>query len=130
MKERIFKKSYAQELLNIGKNDLIAAKALSVARDIRFETVFFLLQQSVEKSLKALLVSIGKSVPLSHDLALIMDRLNVKPNRSDDLNELTDFASVRRYEEGTFIVTAEEMTAAIQLVEETLIFCETEISKN
>ena len=126
-KERIFKLPYARELLAIAKNDLLAAKALAANPQVRYETAFFMLQQSVEKALKAVLVAQSQPVPLIYDLAVIIDRLNPKPNASDELNELTDFASVRRYEEGTFIVTAEETAAAIKLVESTLAFAESQI---
>jgi len=126
-KERIFKLAYARELLAIAKNDLLAAKALTANPQVRYETAFFMLQQSVEKALKAVLVAQSRPVPLVYDLAVIIDRLNPKPNASDELNELTDFASVRRYEEGTFIVTAEETAAAIKLVESTLAFAESQI---
>ena len=114
-KERLFKLPYARELLAIAQNDLLAAKALSANQQVRYETAFFMLQQSVEKALKAVLVAQSQPVPLVRDLAVIIDRLDPKPNASDELNELTDFAAVRRYEEGTFLVTAEETAAAISV---------------
>ncbi len=127
-KERLFKLPYSWELLAIAKNDLLAAKALAANPQVRYETAFFMLQQAVEKALKAVLVAQSKAVPLVHDLAVIIDRLDPKPDATDELNELTDFASIRRYEEGTFVVTAEETAAAIKLVEATLAFAETQIS--
>lgn len=126
-KERLFKLPYAHELLVIAMNDFLAAKALIANPQVRYETAFFMLQQSVEKALKAVLVAQSKPVPLVHDLAVIIDRLDPKPDSPDDLNELTDFASVRRYEEGTFVVTAEETAAAIKLVESTLAFAKSQI---
>lgn len=129
-KERLFKKQYANELLKIAENDLLAAKTLSQNAGVRYETVFFQLQQAAEKGLKSVLVHDGLPVPLVHDLALIIDRLNVKPPASDDLNELSDFAAVRRYEEGTFVVTIEETTAAIAMVEQTLEFCRRQLTKS
>lgn len=128
-KERLFKEQYAAELLKIAKNDLLAAETLSKNAGVRYETVFFQLQQAVEKGLKSVLVHHNQPVPLVHDIALIIDRLAVKPPAADELNELTDFAAVRRYEEGTFVVTAEETAAAITLVEQTLEFCQVQLSK-
>jgi HEPN domain-containing protein len=126
-KERLFKREYARELLNIAKNDLIAAKTLAQNPDVRYETVFFQLQQAVEKSLKSLLVAQSKSVPIVHDIALIIDRLVTKPENADALCELTDFAAIRRYEEGTFIVSQEETMAALTAVEQTIAFCQQQL---
>jgi len=126
-KERLFKKPYARELMAIAKNDLVAAKFLAANTEVRFETAFFMLQQAVEKCLKAVLVAQGKPVPLVHDLAVIIDRMDPKPGSSEELHELTDFASVRRYEEGTFVVTREETDAAIKLVEATIAFADSQI---
>jgi HEPN domain-containing protein len=123
-KERLFKHEYARELLIIAKNDLEAAKTLMQNPDIRYETVFFQLQQAVEKTLKALLVHQRKMVPLIHDIALLIERLQFDIPQADALTELTDFASVRRYEMGTFEVTTDETKAAIKAVEETIDFCE------
>lgn len=128
-KERLFKQEYAIELLKIAKNDLEAAKTLMTNPKIRYETVFFQLQQAVEKSLKAVLVHQKKMVPLVHDIQLILDRFDVSPPHADALCELTDFASVRRYEEGTFEVTADETKAAIAAVIDALKFCEDELKR-
>ena len=122
-KERLFKQEYAQELLKIAKNDLEAARTLIKNPEIRYETVFFQLQQAVEKSLKAVLVHKKKMVPLVHDIAIIIDRLDTPPPNAEALIELTDFASIRRYEEGTFEVTSEETKAAIEAVEQAINFC-------
>jgi predicted nucleotidyltransferase len=43
------------------------------------------------------------------------------------LLELTDFAAIRRYEEGTFIVSQEETIAALTTVEQTLAFCQQQL---
>lgn len=96
-KERLFKREYARELLNIANNDLIAAKTLAQNPDVRYETVFFQLQQAVEKSLKSLLVAQSKSVPIVHDIALIIDRLVTKPENADVLCELI-FQENRRFQ--------------------------------
>ncbi len=128
-KERRHKKEYAAELVRIAENDLIAAKTLASNKQVRVETVFFQLQQVTEKSLKALIVASGKAVPLVHDIALLMDRLASVHSFPDELKELTDFASVRRYEEGTFEVSFAEVDAAITSVEKALALCKSMVAK-
>ncbi len=81
----------------------------------------------MEKSLKSLLVAQSKSVPIVHDIALIIDRLVTKPENADALCELTDFAEIRRYEEWTFIVSQEETIAAMTTVEQTLAYCQQQL---
>ena len=97
VKERKFKKEYALELQRIAENDLLAAGVLASNAAVRRETVFFQIQQAVEKSLKALLCHRETTVPMVHDLALIIDRLNPAPPRADEISDLSDFASIRRY---------------------------------
>jgi len=53
--------------------------------------------------------------------------MDPKPGSSEELHELTDFASVRRYEEGTFVVTRDETDAAIKLVEAPIAFADSQI---
>ncbi len=118
VKERIFKKQYAQELLNIACNDLIAARSLASDVAVRRETVLFQLQQSTEKALKALICHLGLAVPMTHDIGRLIDRVpaDQQPSNIEDLVDLSDFASIRRYEEGTFEMTPEEVSAAINSV--------------
>jgi HEPN domain-containing protein len=116
-KERHFKRPYAKELIAIAENDFKAAQTLAKNQDIRKETIFFTLQQVVEKSLKALLVSKSQPVPLVHDIALIFDRLRDEPELYvEDLNFLTDFASIRRYEEGIFVITDKDLDRFFKIV--------------
>jgi len=127
-KERLFKQEYAAELLRIAKNDFEAAKTLMTNSKIRSETVFFQLHQSVEKALKAVLIHQKKMVPLVHDIRIIIDRLKAPPPHAEALTELTDFAAIRRYEEGSFVLTADEIRAATAAVQNVLDFCDNEIN--
>ena len=121
-KDRIFKKEYAPELFRIALNDLVAAETLAKNPEVRRETVFFQAQQSLEKALKALLCFHEKSVPMTHDLSLLIERLGeaLTPKLSLDLVDLTDFASIRRYEEGKFIISNEELVATLKTIKSVL----------
>jgi HEPN domain-containing protein len=115
-KKKSFNKEYAIELLNIACGDLKSALALFNSKDPgRPENIIFMVQQSVEKSIKASLVHLGISFPLVHDLGILISCLpNEKyPPNGFALTELNPYASVRRYEEGRMDLSTEEVVAAL-----------------
>jgi HEPN domain-containing protein len=118
-KERKFLKSYASRLMKIAISDLEAAKILFASGFTRKETILFQVEQSIEKGLKAFLVKKDLSVPLTHDLNLIIDRFpkgHAIPH-TDQVEDLIQFATIRRYEDGEAILTNEEVQQAIRLAE-------------
>ncbi len=120
-KVRRFKKAYASELLQIARGDLDSARVLEQAKSGRRENILFLAEQCIEKSLKAALCHLEIPVPLVHDLDLILDRFpkeNQVPG-SDNMGDLSQFASIRRYEEGRAELGAKEIKAVIKLAAET-----------
>lgn len=121
-KQRLYQKSYAPELLRIATGDLESAKVLRAATTGRRENVLFLAQQAIEKALKALLCARGIAVPLVHELAVVLDRFpqDAPVPRADEMVDLTQFATIRRYEEGKATWTEEEIEAVLQLASETL----------
>lgn len=121
-KERIFKKEYAAELLRIAEGDLHSARALEKDTLGRRENIIFMAEQCIEKCLKAVLCHLGKPVPLVHDLDVLVDRLHpLKPiPRSDSMGDLSQFAAIRRYEEGKAILESSEIMEVLQLAQETL----------
>lgn len=125
-KDRIYKKEYAKELLRVGHNDLVAAKALSQHDEVRGETVLLMVQQAIEKGLKSVLCHLGKSVPMTHDLYGIVQRLgsNYEPPFAEQIEELTPYATIRRYEEGRFEITGQDMANAIVIAEAIIKWCE------
>jgi len=124
-KERIFKKSYAGELLAIAENDLVAARALATQTDVRPETTLMLAQQCVEKALKSALCALGKPIPMTHDLYAIVSRFDADnlPPHGYDLDDLTPYATIRRYEEGRFEITPDDIAAGITVCESVLKWC-------
>ena len=106
-----FAKKYAKELLSVAVGDLRTARVLLDHPEGRPENTFFHVHQVVEKSIKAVLCHKGEPVPLIHDLAALMSMLpDAVPTPPDAkaLTLLTEFASVRRYEEGNYEYTAQE----------------------
>lgn len=70
-----FKKEVANKLLKIANDDLYAARILSSASQYRPETVLYHVQQSIEKSLKSVIVWNEQAVPLTHDIGVLMNEL-------------------------------------------------------
>jgi len=118
-KERKFQKTYAEKLLRIAHSDLDAAKVLFSNGFERKETILFQVEQSIEKSLKAFLIAKNLPVPLTHDLNLILDRFppDHKIPHTDEIEDLIQFATIRRYEDGEAILTDEEVEQCIKVAE-------------
>jgi HEPN domain-containing protein len=112
--EKIFKKEYAQELLRIAENDLLSGIALSKVQTIRKETVLFHFEQAVEKALKAVLCHLGKPLPLTHDIYAIVQRFDPSnfPPGGYALHDLTPFATIKRYEEGNYLIEENDVLVA------------------
>lgn len=88
----------------------------------RAENIFFLAQQSIEKALKAVLCSLKQPVPLVNELGVLVSKLpaHCNPPFGYELTALSEFAAVRRYEEGALTVTYEE---AVDVVEQARMVC-------
>jgi hypothetical protein len=83
-KKQLFPKEYAKELLQIAKGDLDSAIGLSKVNTGRPENIVILAQQSVEKSIKSVLVHLQIAFPLVHDLGILVALLpddNMPPQR-------------------------------------------------
>lgn len=65
--EKLYRKEYARELLNIAEGDLAYAKGLFKIKEGRIENVCYHAQQCVEKALKSALVWLQIPFPLVHD---------------------------------------------------------------
>lgn len=123
-KEQLFKKSYAIELQRIAKGDLESAEGMLESKKGRPENVCYMAQQAIEKSIKALLCHLGEPIPFSHSIELLLDRLPgpLQPKEADALIVLTDFATIRRYNEGNEIITEEDMKATLSATKRLLDF--------
>lgn len=113
--QKKFTRAYAKELLRIAEADLATAKVLIDHPGGRPENTLFLIQQTIEKCLKAVLCHSDLPVPLSHDLAALLGMVPESagvPSDQKAILSLTEFASIRRYEEGKYEYSAGEMKSA------------------
>ena len=75
-----FKPEYACDLIEIAKGDLQTAKALIASADPgRLENILYMIQQCVKKSIKSVLIFKQTSLPMVHDLGILVALLPVKP---------------------------------------------------
>lgn len=91
----------AQNMLQIAKADLETAIASADPTIFRETAWGFWLQQSVEKALKAWLIELGNTPPLSHDLTRLLKLLleqNIEIAKFLELDQLTDYAVQFRYD--------------------------------
>lgn len=117
--EKLFKPEYSFELLKIAAGDLGSAEILVKnfgAENSRAENIFFLAQQSIKKSLKAVLCALQLPIPMVHELGVLVGKLppSTNPPFGYELMALSEFASVRRYEEGALTLTHEEALDAME----------------
>ena len=127
-----YERSYAAELMRIAWGDFSGARDLFAAKTKRAENIYLLAQQALEKGLKAVLCSNGHPVPFVHDIGIVVAMLQgaqVPPPFGFDLNDLTQYATIRRYLEGKEEYDEEEIVAVLSAVEEALNWCDLNISK-
>jgi HEPN domain-containing protein len=108
---RLFPKEYAQVLWRIADGDFRTVVVLAQASGYRVENAFYLAQQSIGKALKAVLVHHGVAIPMIHDLSALLSKL---PEDCDspygyELNALSEYATIRRYEEGSWTPSPQEL---------------------
>jgi len=100
--ERVFKQSYALELLSIAEADWSTALYLRKGLQehaVRSENFFFFVQQTLEKLLKAVLVSQQLPVPLVYRWFMIWEFSSQKfPGKSSPRSDMrsTDCQSLRQ----------------------------------
>jgi HEPN domain-containing protein len=93
------------------------------------ENIFYLAEQAIEKSLKAVLCHLGEPISMVHEIAALIAKF---PESCDlpfgyELDQLSQFASIRRYEEGKVKLTKEEQTAVLQTSSEILQWAKKQI---
>ena len=113
---------YAISLIKIAEGDLLSARALAKAKakEGRPENICFILQQSVEKSINAVLCHHGRAIPFTHDLvalcSILPDSISL-PGKAAAVEGLSEYATVRRYEEGFVEITQQEVVGALKTAE-------------
>ncbi len=129
--EKLFPVAYASELIRIAEGDLGSAKLLLegfALQKSRAENIFFIAQQSMEKSLKAVLCLHKVAVPLVHELGVLVAKLPAESNPvvGYEVSKLSEFASTRRYEEGSLELTAEEAQDVFNMASKVLNWAKSE----
>jgi HEPN domain-containing protein len=121
-KERVFKKEYASELLRIAEADFQTAEVLAREKISRNENILFHIEQAIEKAIKAFICSLSKPVPMTHDLFVLLDRIPAEDPipHAEELDDLSQFATIRRYEEGSAIFSIDEIQSALKAAREIL----------
>ena len=112
-----YKKEYAHELLRIAKGDLDSAQALLNANIGRVENILYIIQQGIEKSLKAVLCFHQVPVIHTHDLDALLSDLpeGVQPPHDSLLSSFNQYATIRRYEEGSEELSMDDLKKAFQI---------------
>ena len=129
-KKKKFNKPYALELLNIAKGDLESAKGLCIAKIGRPENALYHIQQACEKALKAIYIARGKEVTLIHDIGLLIGGLNdiIQVPYQEELLSLTEYATIRRYEEGAYEINFEkDVTPYLSIADEILSLASSQV---
>lgn len=119
--ERLYEKKYAAELVRIANGDFKCAQALASfsPHDIRIENAFYLCQQAIEKALKAVLIVNEIAVPMVHDLGTLLSRIpkHCEPPYGYELLDLNQYAAIRRYEEGYWEPSSEDLAVVLKKTE-------------
>lgn len=122
---KIFAKEYAKELISIALQDLASSRDLESTRTKRVENIFLLAQQGLEKALKAVLCWNGKEIPFVHDIGILVTLISqfAAPPFGYSLNELSEFAAIRRYHEGHEEFGPDEIDTVLREVEAAILWC-------
>jgi len=130
VKEQKFEKKYAVELISIALQDLEAAKILAAGNVSRIENVFLLAQQALEKSLKAVLCAHEAPVPFVHDIGVLVATIRpiAEPPFGYKLNQLSEYATIRRYVEGHETFSSQELHEVLHQIELACNWCSKEVT--
>ncbi len=110
-----FKKESSVKTFKIAESDLQAAKILASAPACSPEIIVYHVQQSVEKSLKSVIVFLEKAVPLTHEIDLLVDQLpeELIVDFPIGINELTQYATLKRYTDGDELIEKKDILISI-----------------
>ena len=110
----------ARVLIQAAERDLTALRGMDDA-DVFADQVFgFHVQQAAEKLLKAWLALLGEVYPLTHDLDVLLDRLQEREVSIDHLRplvEYTDYARNIRYGPDELVEKALDRVEAVRRIE-------------
>ena len=115
-------KEFVREWLRRANSNLERAKVVKIKDEILYEDLCFDCQQTVEKAIKALLISIDKAFPPVHSIARLLEIVSetkIKvPEEIFKAIDLTDYAVKIRYPGESEPVTKEEYEEAVRIAED------------
>jgi HEPN domain-containing protein len=125
--------SLFKDWLRRAKSNLERAKAGRVSEEVVYEDLCFDCQQTVEKSLKALLVFNDVVFPRTHSISLLLELIaDTGINIPDEIKEaviLTEYAVSARYPGDYEPVNENEYNEAVQLAEKVICWIK-QLSEN
>ncbi|MGD0113502.1 MAG: HEPN domain-containing protein [Armatimonadota bacterium] len=111
-----------EDWLRYARSDLAVAGQVRLD-DVLAETLCFHAQQAVEKSIKAVLVSVGVEFPKTHNIEHLVDMLPAAVRRCPELQAvgwLTVYATILRYPGAQGTASVEKLREAVRLAEAVL----------
>ena len=114
--ERKFAKKYAKTSLDLAEGDYKTALVLLGSKGYRIENAFYMAQQSIEKALEAVLVHKELAVSLIRDLTALLSKLpdDCEPPFGYEPHELSEYAAAKRYEEGHWQPSNDELKVILE----------------
>jgi HEPN domain-containing protein len=108
----------AAEWLRAAEEDLDMAERALSGDDLLIRPALFHCEQAAEKALKSVLAGAGISIPRTHDLVFLLDRIaEMRPDLErlrNDLDVLQAYAIQPRYPGDVVEYTGEEALAALE----------------
>jgi HEPN domain-containing protein len=122
-----------KDWLRKASSDLKLAKK-SIGDDETLDPAVYLTHQCAEKSLKTYFVSVGRPVPKTHDLGILLDACSNLDLEfmllKDDCKFLGPFAINSRYPNDSFSVNQNDLAQAISMAITIFDFVKNKVSKS
>ena len=115
---------YAKEWLKISERDYASALHLETMHPMPYEVICYLSQQSVEKSLKAILAFNNTTIAKTHDIRLLYNQCKSYTDKvcldSSIADLITKFATTSRYPDEMYEFTHEDAKLALKYAKQVL----------
>lgn len=119
-------KEFVMDWLRRAKSNLARARAGKVSEDVLYEDLCFDCQQSTEKAIKALLISLDKKFLPTHSIARLLELVAEAgidiPEEIESAIDLTDYAVKIRYPGEREPVGKEEYKDALKIAEKVYLW--------
>jgi HEPN domain-containing protein len=124
-------KKYVEEWMSRARSNLEIARIIKKSPNILYEDMCFNCQQSVEKSLKAFLISLDQPFPPIHSISGLLElvrKIGIEiPKKVEDSVILTDYAVKKRYPGEYEPLTEKEYVKSLRLAENVFLWVEDQL---